>query len=168
MSYTTIIHVYPNDKIESGKELSNSHGSAPFVWNLLCQKYCGTKPYGYFTGRALDRLCPRYRDQSVPLAHRAVLAMTFDFSYVAKKDYAQAAQHIREFLEEFKDNTHVNHWPWIASMYEANPNVPGIGIYHTSVSENPYMKWDESLEQEVPRWDDIYSIYDDLTSEEKK
>lgn len=75
MSYTTIKALWPGEKHEDLKELRNSWGSAPIIWDTMCQKYCGTKPLAYMDG-ALDCLWPRWKDLSIPKHHRSVLMMT--------------------------------------------------------------------------------------------
>lgn len=156
MSHSTILHIWPGKRIRYGQELRNSHGSAPVIWNALAQKYCGARPFGYF--EVLDRLWPLYKDPSLPIAHRAVLMMTFDTAYVLRKDYARAATDIRQFLQDFPQATgYVNHWPTIADLYESDPKIPAIGIYQTSVSENPFKD-----HRGRNRWSQTYSIYDEL------
>lgn len=165
MSHSTIIHVFPNEKIECGQEFSNSWGAAPVVWDSMCQKYLGAAPLRYLYG--LDKLWPLWEDKNIPLHHRSVLMMTFDHAYVSKKNYQQAASDIRAFLKDFPQNPeHVNHWPAIAEYFDSNPDIPAIGFWHTSVSENPFNgRWNEEKEEyDSPDWVELTDIYEALSA----
>lgn len=165
MSYTTIKAIWPGEKHEDLQELKNSHGSAPVIWAALCEKYYGTK--NYMMPGILDRLWPRWKNLSIPEHHRSVLMMTYDRAYVVKKDYARAAKDIRNFLTEFLlDRDYINHWPTIAKLYESDPDIPAIGLYCTSLSEDPFEgPWNEEKEEyEQPDWSKCYDLYAELDS----
>jgi hypothetical protein len=162
MSYTTIVHVFPNEKVECGEELRNSWGSAPYVWFYLGDKYVIN--FSMHKDQSMKDLWKLWKIESVPFHQRAVLMMTFDRAYVSKENYERAANDIRLFLEDHNDPNVVNHWPRIAEIFESNPDVPGIGLYCTSVSENPFSgSWnDEKEDYDPPNWDEVYEIYSEL------
>lgn len=166
MSYSTILSVKKGKSPNKIKGLRNSHGSAPVVWGALCSHYFGTPEFGFHS--KIEELWPLYKDKNLPEHHRSVLMMTFDLAYVAKENFSRAAEDIRRFLEDFpvKDG-YVNHWPEIASIYESNPDVESIAIYHTSVSECPFFgEWNEDEgKYDVIDWDDTYEIYESIDSE---
>jgi hypothetical protein len=162
MSYTTILHIFPGEKVECGEELRNSWGSAPYVWDFMGNKYIFN--FSIFRDQAMKDLWQLYKKAIVPAHQKAVLMMTFDKAYVAKENYAKAAKDIRLFLQDHNDTTVVNHWHHIAEVFESNPDVPAIGFWHTSVSGNPFNgDWDEEKEEYLPpNWDDCYEIYTEL------
>lgn len=163
MSYTTIKAIWPGEKHEDLQELRNSHGSAPVIWDAMCQKYLGTEPFMYFS--VTDKLWPLWKDMSIPEHQRAVLFMTYDQVYVSKKDYARAAADIRKFLQDFPQSSErVNHWPAIAALFESDPDIPAIGLHCTSVSEDPFQgPWNEETEEyDQPDWSACNDIYADL------
>jgi len=165
MSYTTVLAIYPGEKVEKIEELRNAFGSAPYVWNVLCQRYYDTEDGGWIIGNTLNTLWPRWKDISIPEHQRAVLMMTYDRAYVAKKDYARATKDIRQFLMDFPPApTHVNHWAHIASLFDADHPYPGIGFHMTSVSENPFRGlWNEEKEAyDSPDWSQTYDLYNQL------
>ncbi len=167
MSYTTIKAIDPGVKHWDLEELRNSHGSAPVIWNAMCKKYYGTEDHAYMFNGTLDRLWPRWKDLSIPEHQRAVLMITYDRAYVLKKDYARAVADIKKFFEDFPANPeYVNHWPRIATLFESNPDIPAIGLYCTSVSEDPFQgPWNEEKEEyDQPDWDDCYSVYAKIDS----
>ena len=161
MSYTTIKAIWPSEKHEDLEELRNSHGSAPVIWGALCERYLGGRNDWLFNAK---KLWPLYKNNEVPKCMRAVLMMTFDRAYVERKDYSQAAADIEEFMKIAPPpENHVNHWPHIAELFRSNPDIPAIGLYCTSVSEDPFQgAWNEETEEhEQPDWGRCWSIYDD-------
>src|SRR6185312_7368076 len=72
---------------------------------------------------------------------------------------------IRKFLVDFppKSGT-VNHWSTIASLLESKPKFPGIGLYLTSVSDDPFLgQWNEEKEDyDPPNWNDIYEFVEQI------
>lgn len=161
MSYTTVKAIWPGEKHEDLEELRNSHGSAPVIWGELCARYLGNKREWLFKP---DNLWPLYKRQDVPKCMRAVLMMTFDRAYVERKDYAQAAADIDEFLRVApQPSTRVNHWPRLAELFKSNPDIPAIGLRCTSVSEDPFQgEWNEDAEDyDPPDWSRCWSVYDD-------
>jgi hypothetical protein len=166
MSYTTILHVFPGEKIECGEELKNAWGSAPYVWDWLIKKYIDAESNMMYE-KSAKQLWPLWKNESIPLHQRAVLLMTFDRAYVSKENYQRAADDIRAFLQDFNNTEVVNHWPRIAEIFESNPDVPAIGFWHTSVSENPFNGgWDEQNEGYFPPdWEhDCFEVYGALST----
>lgn len=165
MSCTTIISVGPGKQPEPILVLRNSHGSAPVIWDALCQELCRTKPFEYSIGDNLDKLWPRWRDLSIPDYKRAVLMMTYDLAYVRKEHYARAASDIRKWLTDYPVNSeYVNHWPEIAEFYESNLSYDAIAIHQTSVTKNPFEgEWDDEQENRgLIDWGETYEIYDEI------
>ena len=164
MSCTTILSVSAGKSPEDIKELQNSHGSAPVVWNELCKKYFGTEDHSYMGH--ISRLWPLYKDQTVPQHHRSVLMMTYDRAYVSKKHFQQASDDIRKFLKDFPPNErYVNHWREIAEIYDApDQGCENIGLYCTSVSDNPFLGyWNEEKDDyDIIDWGETFEIYDEL------
>ena len=164
VSYSTIKALWPGEKQEDLETLRNSWGSAPVVWDALCQKYLGAAPHG-FLNADLDRLWRLWEDATIPLYYRSVLMMTFDRAYVTKKDYTRAAQDIRSFLADFPQKpSYANNWPRIADVFESDPDIPAIGIRHTSVSEDPFQGgWNEETDSPEPLdWSTCYDLYEML------
>ncbi|HHP4838299.1 TPA: hypothetical protein ACSBZ9_002357 [Acinetobacter baumannii] len=168
MSETTVLAIYPNEKVEELFELKNAWGSAPVIWTAMAQKYLNASFTYHIHGNELWDL---WKDKAIPLAHRAVHVMTFDRAYIVKQDFQRAVQDIRTFLNDFpQPSNHVNHWFAIADYLETNPDIPAVGFHMTSVSDSPFQgEWNEEKEEhEPPNWDDCYSVYgliDELESE---
>ena len=91
--------------------------------------------------------------------------LTFDRAYVLKKYYLRAARDIRFSLSELAiKSDRVNHWPRIAKIFESNPNIPAIGLWCTSVSDDPFEgPWNEEEEKyELLDWNTAFDLYKDL------
>jgi len=162
MSYTTIKAIWPGEKHADHEELRNAWGSAPVVWSALSECYLGSRHAWLLgEGKKLWQLAER---PEIPALHRRVLMMTFDRAYVAKKDYAKAAADIREFLRCFpQSDVGANHWPHIASLFESDPDIPAIGFYMTSVSDDPFRgPFNEETDAYEPTdWASCFSVYDE-------
>jgi len=162
MSYTTVLCLTPGSQVDDLRELRNSSGSAPVIWDAMSQKYYGTEPHAYMIDGTLERLWPRYKDMGIPEYQRAVLMMTYDLAYVSKENYERAAADIRKWLKDFPPREgYANHWEEIASIYESKPDCEAIGLHCTSVSENPFEGgWNEDKEEyDQIDWDTAYEIY---------
>lgn len=164
MSYTTVVALWPGERIATLKELSNGHGSAPVIWDALCQRYLGLRPFGWISSD-LTKLWALWRDERVPLHQRAVLMLTFDRAYVTSDNYARMALDIRDCLRDLQPpSEYVNHWPTIAALLADKPACPAIGLHCTSVSENPFLgPWNEEREEHDPiDWTKAYDLYAEL------
>lgn len=161
MSYTTVKALWPGEKVEDLEELHNAFGTAPPIWNYMCIKYLGMTDGLWLMNS--DKLWPLWKRADIPKNERAVLMMTYDMAYVTKKDYSRAASDIRKWLLN-QIGKYTNHWPRIATIFESNPDVPAIGLYCTSVSEDPFIgEWDEDKEEHKQiDWETAYDLYAEL------
>ena len=174
MSYTTVKAVWPGKRTSDLEELPNSHGSAPVVWEAMAGRYLGvTKAYDY-PGKGwmqLDNeLWDLYKRKDIPLEHRAVFMLTFDRAYVEKRNYEAMAAAIRQFLMDFPPKLgHANHWPRLAELFESKPRPPAIGLYVTSVSEDPFLgPWNEKKDRyDKLDWKTAYELFDVLAAAER-
>lgn len=158
MSDTTVIAVWPGEKCVEMEELRNAWGSAPVIWDDMAKRYLnGT----YWS--CIDKLWPLPKRQDIPFHLRAVLAMTFDNMIVHRANYARAAQCIRQYLVDFPAaEKKVNHWPFLAELFESNPDCPAIGLWCTSVCENPFAgEWNDSKDEyEQPDWSKFWCVFE--------
>lgn len=160
MSSTTIKAVWPGEKVEDLRELRNSHGSAPVIWNEITKKYLGFKDHEYMFH--IDDILPLYQRPDMPSHHKSVLLMVYDDAMVMQANYQQAASDIRAFLIDFPPREgYANHWPAIAAIFESNPECPAIGFHMTSVSEDPFAgSYNEDTEAyDAPDWSVYWDVY---------
>jgi len=165
MSYTTILAV-SREGHETIKELHNSWGSAPFVWDKLCSIYLDDKHW-FLNRDNAEALWALARREDIPFWHRSVLVMTFDRAYITRDDFGRAAGDIRQFLADFPPEPgHINHWDAIADLLSGDPSISAIGFWHTSVSENPFDgQWNEEAEDYDPLdWSTTINVYEELAA----
>ncbi|AIJ07022.1 MULTISPECIES: hypothetical protein [Edwardsiella] len=161
MSYSTVVSVWPGEKSEELEELQNAYGSGPVIWNDMAVRYLGMARNSYTW--EIDKVWPLPKRMDIPEHNRAVLAMTYDNMIVVREDYARAAQCIRQYLIDFPaDERYVNHWPRIAEIFESNPESPAIGLWLTSVCENPFTgEWNEDADEyDQPDWSKYWNVFE--------
>jgi hypothetical protein len=169
MSRTYILSIWPGEKYALARELRNSWGSAPLVWNAMSQKYLGTKPYEYMLGNQIEKLLPLWKDKSIPISFRAVLTLTYDRMYVLRKDYPRMVADISAFLNSFTiPSMAANHWPEIGNYLDSNPDCPAVALWCTSVSECGFEgPWNEEKQCHDPfDWATASDLYAELAAEE--
>ena len=162
MSSTIIKALWPGEKQEDYCELRNSWGSGPVIWEWLAQRYLDYEPW-----TSLSKIEPIWKlaeNENIPLHCRAVLMMTFDRAYVAREHYSRAAADIRRVLTDFPSPEGANHWPEIADLFQADPDIPAIGFRLTTVSDDCFWgEWDDDAEEHKPfDWDTAWEIYEEL------
>lgn len=177
MSYTTVLAVWPGEKVEPIKKLGNSWGSAPYVWEKLAGRYLGLHSAYDWLHQHSDRVFGLWKDQNVPAGNRAVLMLTFLRGYVLKRDFIWMAEGIERFLTEFPDDPKiVNHWPTIALIFrtastlgdgevlESLTEVPAIALHCTSVDPNPFLGPYNSETDDLDPfdWSTAFDIYGEL------
>lgn len=166
MSYSEMLGLTLSDpKVEPVviAEYSNSHGMCPPVWNGFGKRYLNLPEGAWLAGPdgTFNAIWKLHERQDIPLAYRAVMRMTFDHAIVMREHYAQAAQHITEFVAEFCPMAgRVNHWPAIGAQFAALPNFEAVGFYPMSVGENlfevPYDEEDNPLPMD---YSEVYNVY---------
>lgn len=166
MSSTRVLGFMEGEDYEFVKEFHNSHGAAPVIWSGMLVEYYGVDYHEWAVRRdLLDKLWPRWKDLSIPKYQRAVLMMTFDKCYVHRDYYSRAAKDITKWLDTFEPpEKYVNHWPELITLYESKPDYHGIGIWHTSVSGNPF----EDKEYNFVGFDETHNLYKELDNLQPK
>jgi hypothetical protein len=160
MSHTTILAVYPGERVEPLRELRNSWGTAEPVWQYLYKRFLHSRlqPWNH------DRLWTLWNNHKVPEHYRAILLVTFDRALVRKEHFARAAADIRkaDSMDEGQGNAY--HWPLISDIFASNPDVPAIGLWCTSVSVNPFLgKYNADKRDHDPfDWSTAVDVYGEI------
>lgn len=173
MSYSTIINVWPRKKHEHGAELSNSHGTAPILWNYISEKVYADSAYWLLKGSRDDSFWKNWENPNLSVAIRALFMFTFDGAYVVEKDYPRFSKDIWEALREMKvGHEKVNHWEIVRGIIDNGTKSPAIGLYCTSVSECPFCgEWSEKKEKYLDqpgKWWNVYKQLDEKVKSEPK
>jgi hypothetical protein len=141
MSRSTLLRVYKSKAVWD-EDLSNSWGSAPPLWEWLCNKYGIVKPGEfYFMLPSLTPLWKLVDRKDIPISQRLALFLTFDRAVILKRHLPEAAKHLRAFADFFWVKPgHVNHWPRIAEWVAETSKIKdsrliGVGLNCTSVAD---------------------------------
>lgn len=159
MSRSTLLGVWPYRRVEDWLEFSNSWGTAMFVWQMMSREYFG-HDFPLMDELEAQKVWDLWKRLDIPVHHRAVLLMTFDYAYIRSEDYEQAASDIRKFVSDFSTQETSNHWPAIADALEI-ADYPAIGLWATSVSERPFTGlWNECIDDYDPfDWTKALDVY---------
>lgn len=140
MSTTTVLAVVPDRRPAAITELRNSHGWGPSIWGRLLL-HRGEPDSWMFADAAMDRLCGEI--EQLPEWQQAPLVLTFDTGVIPWQAFTWAAEMLAEFDAKLPaPDGHVNHVPAVADVFRSAPEAPFIGVWGTSVSDNPFDPWD--------------------------
>jgi hypothetical protein len=147
VSYTTVLGVIPDERPIRLLELRNGYGWSPSIWTRLLKGLYGFDGSWMFGEgeKLLDRLWREIEEQ--PDWAQAANVLTFDTGVIPGQAYLWAADMLDEFERRLPaPETHANHVPVIATLLRGLPEVPFIGVWGTSVSENPFDPWNDEAD----------------------
>lgn len=134
------------------------------IWDALFSRYLKDPkiPHDSWITRAQDESLWRLDvDARLNDAERACLLLTFDWAVIRRENFSRAAADLREFAKWNKKSgsaCHLNEW---ADFIEACDGE-AVGFHHTSVSENPWFRWNGDECEFVPLADAKLEVYDEL------
>lgn len=144
MSYSTVHGVVPIQRPTDLLELRNSHGWAPSIWRRLLTAH-GHDENWITNDAGLTVLWQQI--ETLPEWQQAPLVLTFDTGVIPFQAYEWAADQLDEFERQIPaPEGHANHVPTVAALFRSMPEVPLIGVYGTSVSEDPFDPWDSAAD----------------------
>ncbi len=149
MSYTQLIPF--RDGIPyHGPEFRNAWGGAARIWNSLWEDWVPKQtPYdSWLSGIESRRLWDLAKDKEIPLSDRAVHAFTFDRFYVAQKNFSRFAADLRNFVDSYPATGRADHLLAWADWLDKNGDFEAVGLYGTSVGENPWFRIKEGDDEE--------------------
>jgi len=153
MSYSTLWLVYKT-RTRSIKEYRNGHGTAPPLWDMLCEQYLHKEPHYWLLNKNPKDLWALYKDKTIPLYKRFTFFMTFDRAVVDPSDFQRAIECCQKlYLEiEAEKPNYVNHWQSIAddikNIGKIDYRAQGIALGCTSVSD-PWEFWEEKKDKTI-------------------
>lgn len=143
MSSTTVLAVTPGQRPEDLAEWRNSHGWAPSIWSRLV----GGGTFWVHNDAALDMLCQQIEE--LPEWQQAPLVLTFDVGVIPVQAFGWAAEMLEEFEARLPaPDGHANHVPAMIELLRSRPECPLLGVWGTSVTENPFDPWDYDADAE--------------------
>lgn len=168
MTILSIIHlnIGSDDEPEVGLELKNARGFLLAV----CQRFGEAYPWsGHSYDTMSDSRAPFWRSYGDPralLAHRVVLAMTYDRAYIEPQDFVQTILHIEETLETWPDMVEKSHLPAIRDYLSKMVDVgcKDSIAFCSSVADDLWQgPWDEENERYgPPDWSQTWSLYEEF------
>jgi hypothetical protein len=144
MSYSTVLAVTPNRRPIKIAELRNSHGWSSGIWGRLMRHH--RLGDNYWSNEAgLDKLW--HSIETLPEWQQAPLVLTFDTGVIPFQAFEWTADQLAEFEKRVPaPENHVNHVPAVIEILRSSPEAPLIGVWGTSVSDNPFDPWDSEAE----------------------
>ena len=141
MSYTKLI-IFKDGKPDGGIEYRNAWGGSARIWDALFKAHVPKKhEYDSWVSNPNDRrLWDLAIREDLPMFERAVHAFTFDQFYVRKEHFGRLASDLRSFVEAYPPGTCADHLSAWAKWLDQNPTIEAVGLYGTSVSENPWYR----------------------------
>lgn len=144
MSYSTVLAVVPDQRPAELAEFRNAHGWSPSIWRRLLVHH-GYSEHWMTDDAGLTMLWKSI--ETLPEWQQAPLVLTFDTGVIPVSAFEWAADQFDEFDKRLPaPDNHVNHVPAMAELLRSKPEAPLIGVYGTSVSENPFDPWDEEAD----------------------
>jgi len=131
-------------------EYRNSWGGAARIWDSIWDKY-GTKKHEYdnWLSAATDgRLWRLWETEGFSECEKLAYLFTCDNALVAKEDFKKVAIALRDFARIYP-TTGCCHLNAFADYFDASEG-DAIGLYATTVTENPWFSWDEEKDESVP------------------
>ncbi len=172
MSRTALIKI--NDRRMCGEiEYINAWGGAARIWTALFNKYLkdpNREYHSWITDYPNNRLWELSENKSLTVFERAVHIFTFDNAYVKKDNFNRFADDLRTFAETYPYPGKVDHLPSWADEIE-KLDCEAVGLYATSVSDNPFRKYDsdkdEIVDVLIEECDEVYDAIENMDTEEK-
>lgn len=147
MSSTTVLGVTPGRRPIGLAELRNAHGWAPSIWRRLLIHH-GYDEHWFWDESDESGLLTMWKTiEELPEWEQVPLVLTFDTGVIPCMAFLSAADELDEFDRRLPaPEGHVNHVPAVASILRSAPEVLFVGVYGTSVSDNPFDPWDEEAD----------------------
>jgi hypothetical protein len=171
--------VFRDGKAEPDEEYSNSYGTAAMVWTALLDKYYEVVyPNESFMAHRTaginggwEALWVAVAEHRVPLREweRIVLKWTYDNALMRGSELVALADALDRFEDAFKKPNHVCHLAAIAKRLRELQDVDAVGLYATSVVENPWVAQETCEPDEDEDPDEVEPDYRpyDLNRDEK-
>lgn len=141
MSRATVLAVSPNCRPAELLELSNAFGWAPSIWDRLLRHH-GHMDGWLRSAGPLQTLWESIGD--LPAWQQVPLVLTFDTGVIPGEHAVWAADRLAEFEAHLPSSEHyVNHVPAVERLLRGQPEAPFIGVWGTSVTDNPFDPWNE-------------------------
>lgn len=146
MSYSMVLAVMPDKRPQGLQELRNAHGWGPSIWRRLLRAH-GLNESWIIDDGGLNQLWKSI--EKLPEWQQTALVLTFDTGVIPWQAFESAAAELEEFDKQLPaDPGTVNHIPAVVELLRSKPETAFIGIWGTSVTQNPFDgDWDEENDE---------------------
>lgn len=144
MSRTIVLAIAPDHRPAEIAEFRNAFGWSPSIWRRLLEHRGDNSNWAFDPegDAALTRLWDEIEE--LPEWQQIPLVLTFDVGVIPCTEFARAAVMLDEFEARLPAlDGHVNHVPALADLFRAGPEAMFVGLWGTSVTDNPFDPWDE-------------------------
>lgn len=176
MSETVLYGIKKGKRTLFIDEFKNSHGFGDVIWDVYIKHYLKIDPrkVSYFSKEyedMYDNLWACYKDPQMPMAHKAVLWATYDYSIIVQNKIDDFIEHLDQWQKDFGKEVYelVNHVPAISKCLKENRKIiskfDAIGIQTTNIVSNQYdVTWNPNGRKRVKGDDlkDMYAILENL------
>lgn len=136
MSHASVIAFWPGERNEILREIADAQRLAWLLWESFSRRYLGVPLHELESKQPLWDLWKR---PDIPKSYRRALLMTYDEATIAAQDYAQAVEDIRTLANDFPHLAGAGSaWEDVALALEAGPPSPWVGLWVTSICDNPF------------------------------
>ena len=152
MSYCQIILFKDGLPSNEAMEYCNSWGGAARIWDSLYDAYLKdpSKQHDSWLFGDSKKLWELASRPDLPGVERAVMAATLDRAFIRRENFEQYAHDLREFVRRYPVSpARVDHLPdWACFVMTCEADA--IGLYATSVSDNPWFRHDKETGKYLP------------------
>ena len=145
MSHSTLLgFVRDDDQLTGLWEGGNSAGTAAVVWSTMTKDWQDHHDEYMYNQRSLDELFADALSGETRMCFedRVMTRLTGWQVFIPIEHAPELPTVIRKWLELHAETmaSKVNHWPAVADVIEQldDPDLVGLGMWHTSVTDNPY------------------------------
>lgn len=161
MSYCAIL-IFRDGELKEQIEYRNAWRGAARIWDALFDRYLKNPAVEYDSWihtKNQQALWDLALDDRLTEFERAVHVSTFDRFYVSRENFPRFCEDLRKFVEKYPTGYECHLKTWADAIEKIDCDA--ISFYVTSVSENPWHKYDE--EKDIYNFiplSDGFEVYD--------
>jgi hypothetical protein len=150
VSRTTIYCVPETGPIYSYREFSNAFRGGWLVWDNMSRRYLKRSASEYMIAGDLQPVWDLWKSLNVPLAHRIVMASTFDTVMVKRENLDKLIAAFGQYASDFEDPGHIPEQALALRELAENQDCFAVCWQQTSVSSDSWMVYQGDAEGSRP------------------
>jgi len=138
MSRTELYRIDALGDVHLEAEFSNAFRGAYLVWQQMCQRYLHQDMIPLFLrDDRMQEVWDLWKDQTIPLAHRIVMASTFDNVMIRREELPRLIEAIEEYAQVFDPGTLLEQADKLRELAQGGDTI-AVCWNATSVCANPW------------------------------